>query len=84
MVWLLRVWGGIPLIHTAHSWGGVKNPSRGVNDSPKAEPRRICEQQLSDNADVLVVNTEDEKNELIAHYDANDCHISVITPGADT
>ena len=82
--WLLRDLWGIPLIHTAHTLAAVKNAYRAADDSPESEARRICEQQLSDNADVLVVNTEDEKNELIAHYDANDCHISVITPGADT
>src|SRR5699024_9679858 len=29
-------------------------------------------------------NTEDEKNERIAHHDDNECHITVITAGEDT
>lgn len=82
--WLLRDLWGIPLVHTAHTLAAVKNAYRAADDSPETEARRICEQQLSDNADILVVNTEDEKQELIAHYDAEECHISVITPGADT
>ncbi|APT81738.1 D-inositol-3-phosphate glycosyltransferase [Corynebacterium ammoniagenes] len=82
--WLLRDLWGTPLVHTAHTLAAVKNAYRAADDSPESEARRICEQQLSDNADVLVVNTDEEKSELIAHYDANDCHISVITPGADT
>ncbi|MGO3458296.1 D-inositol-3-phosphate glycosyltransferase, partial [Corynebacterium casei] len=82
--WLLRDLWGIPFVHTAHTLAAVKNAYRAADDSPESEARRICEQQLSDNADVMVVNTEDEKRELIAHYDAQECHIDVITPGADT
>lgn len=82
--WLLRDLWQIPLVHTAHTLAAVKNAHRSVDDAPESEARRICEQQLVDNADVLVVNTQDEKQELIAHYDAQVSKIEVVTPGADT
>ena len=55
--WLLRDLWGIPLIHTAHTLAAVKNASRTADDTLESEARRICEQQLVDNADLLVVNT---------------------------
>lgn len=88
--WLLRDLIRVPLIHTGHTWAAVKNAARlGVAsaddaDSPETEARRICEQQLVDNADVLVVNTPDEITQLGRHYDADPSRIRVVTPGADT
>lgn len=81
--WLLRDLWGIPLVHTAHTLAAVKNHHRSANDTPESEARRICEQQLVDNADVLVVNTQEERNDLVHHYDAVDDIIRVMTPGAD-
>ena len=92
--WLLRDLMRVPLIHTGHTWAAVKNAAhRGINqlagtdndaDSPETEARRICEQQLVDNADVLVVNTPDEITQLSRHYDVDPARIRVVTPGADT
>lgn len=81
--WLLRDIWKIPLVHTAHTLAAVKNSYRAAGDTPESEARRICEQQIVDNADVLVVNTPDETNELIRHYDAEAAKISVISPGTD-
>ncbi|OHF36954.1 D-inositol-3-phosphate glycosyltransferase [Corynebacterium sp. HMSC074A01] len=80
--WLLADLAGIPLVHTGHTWAAVKNAAS--NSETEAEARRICEQQLVDNADCLVVNTEDEIEELARHYDVDPCKIRVVTPGADT
>ncbi|WP_432418614.1 D-inositol-3-phosphate glycosyltransferase [Corynebacterium breve] len=82
--WLLRDLWEIPLIFTGHTWAAVKNAHRSANDSSESEARRICEQQLVDNADVLVVNTDDEINELCTHYDVDASKIDVVTPGANT
>ena len=49
----------------------------------ESEARRICEQQLVDNADLLVVNTEQEARDLAEHYDAECDIIRVVSPGAD-
>ena len=80
--WLLADLAGIPLVHTGHTWAAVKNAY--ATDASESEARRICEQQLVDNAEVLVVNTEDETNELARFYDVDPGKISVVSPGADT
>ena len=80
--WLLADLAGIPLVHTGHTWAAVKNASGA--DSPESEARRICEQQLVDNAEVLVVNTPEETSELARFYDVDPAKISVVSPGADT
>ena len=61
----------------------VKNASRTADDTLESEARRICEQQLVDNADLLVVNTEQEARDLAEHYDAERDIIRVVSPGAD-
>ena len=80
--WLLADLAGIPLVHTGHTWAAVKNAAS--SGAMEGEARRICEQQLVDNAETLVVNTKDEIDELARHYDVDPCKISVVTPGADT
>ncbi|WP_075724544.1 D-inositol-3-phosphate glycosyltransferase [Corynebacterium aquilae] len=77
--WLLRDLWKIPLVHTAHTLAAVKN----LHAGDESEARRICEQQIVDNADVLVVNTEEEKTNLFRHYDADGSKIVVVAPGAD-
>ncbi|QPK83458.1 D-inositol-3-phosphate glycosyltransferase [Corynebacterium qintianiae] len=84
VAWLLADLARVPLIHTGHTWAAVKNAHRSHADEPEGEARRICEQQLVDNADSLVVNTEDEILELARHYDVDPSKIAVVTPGADT
>ena len=79
--WLLADLAHVPLVHTGHTWAAVKNASLA---SAEGEARRICEQQLVDNADALVVNTDNEGAELAAHYDVDPAVITVVTPGADT
>lgn len=82
--WLLRDLWEVPLVHTAHTLAAVKNAYRGENDTPESEARRICEQQLVDNADLLIVNTREETADLVHHYDADSDKIVVVAPGADT
>ncbi|WP_185967238.1 MULTISPECIES: D-inositol-3-phosphate glycosyltransferase [unclassified Corynebacterium] len=82
--WLLRDLWEVPFIHTAHTLASVKNRYREQTLSSESESRRICEQQLVDNADVLVVNTFEETNDLVRHYDATPEKIAVISPGVDT
>lgn len=81
--WLLRDLWHAPLVHTAHTLAAVKNSYRAEDDTPESEARRICEQQLVDNADVLVVNTEEEIKDLVSHYDADRTKVAVVAPGAD-
>ena len=81
--WLLRDLWGVPLVHTAHTLAAVKNAHRTADDTRESEARRICEQQLVDNADLLVVNTKQEAQDLVEHYDADPSRIKVVLPGAD-
>ena len=81
--WLMRDLWCIPLVHTAHTLAAVKHSYRDDEDTPESEARRICEQQLVDNADVLAVNTQEELLDLVNHYDADAARISVVSPGAD-
>ena len=83
VAWLLRDVWQLPWVHTAHTLAAVKNAHLSPGDIPETEARRICEQQLVDNADVLVVNTPQEAEELHRHYDAPSERISVVFPGAD-
>lgn len=80
--WLLSDLIGVPLVHTGHTWAAVKNAAGA--DGAESEARRICEQQLVDNADVLVVNTADETEQLARFYDVDTGKIAVVSPGADT
>lgn len=80
--WLLSDLAGVPLVHTGHTWAAVKNAAGA--DAGESEARRICEQQLVDNAEALVVNTEDETTQLARFYDVDPCKIEVVSPGADT
>ena len=73
----------VPWVHTAHTLAAVKNNSLADDDVREPESRRICEQQIVDNADLLIVNTEAEVADLIAGYDASTCSIEVVAPGAD-
>lgn len=81
--WLLRDLWGVPLVHTAHTWAAVKNLGLAEGDTPEPESRRICEQQIVDNADRIIVNTEEESAALIAAYDADPARLAVVAPGVD-
>lgn len=81
--WLLRDLWRVPLIHTAHTLALVKNKFLAAGDAPEPESRRICEQQIIDNADRLVVNTVAEEENLVNLYDAVAERIEVVAPGAD-
>ncbi|HZK31486.1 MAG TPA: glycosyltransferase, partial [Corynebacterium sp.] len=82
--WLLRDLWEIPLVHTAHTLAAVKNAHLSAGDTPESEARRICEQQLVDNADLLVVNTGEERADMVRHYDAEGAKVRIVPPGADT
>ncbi|MCI6206348.1 MAG: D-inositol-3-phosphate glycosyltransferase [Corynebacterium glucuronolyticum] len=82
--WLLRDLWNVPLVFTAHTLAAVKNAHRTLNDTKESEARRICEQQIIDNADVITANTVEERADLVAHYDADMSKVVVVNPGADT
>jgi D-inositol-3-phosphate glycosyltransferase len=81
--WLAKERWGVPLVHTMHTMGRVKNLSLAPDDRPEPELRIIGEQQVVDAADRLVANTRAERSELVALYDADPALVDVVLPGVD-
>lgn len=83
VAWLLRDLWNIRWVHTAHTLAAVKNNYLASGDEREPESRRICEQQIVDNADLLIVNTQAEVADVEEGYDSHKARIAVVTPGAD-
>ncbi|ORJ61009.1 D-inositol-3-phosphate glycosyltransferase [Mycobacterium simiae] len=81
--WLARDRWAVPLVHTAHTLAAVKNAALAVGDSPEPPLRAVGEQQVVDEADRLIVNTNDEAQQLISIHHANPEAIDVVHPGVD-
>ncbi|MGX9295675.1 D-inositol-3-phosphate glycosyltransferase [Tsukamurella paurometabola] len=81
--WLARDRWGVPLVHTAHTLAAVKNDALAVGDTAEPQARLIGEQQVSDEADRLIVNTEVEAGQLARIHDVPPDRIDVVYPGAD-
>ncbi len=81
--WLAKERWGVPLVHTMHTMGRVKNLSLAPDDRAEPELRIIGEQQVVDAADRLVANTESERAELVTLYDADPALVDVVLPGVD-
>jgi D-inositol-3-phosphate glycosyltransferase len=81
--WLARDRWAVPLVHTAHTLAAVKNAALAVGDSPEPPLRAVGEQQVVDEADRLIVNTEDEARQLISLHHADPDRIDVVHPGVD-
>ncbi|MEV1292396.1 D-inositol-3-phosphate glycosyltransferase [Pseudonocardia sp. NPDC049635] len=82
--WLARDRWGVPLVHTAHTLGKVKNAALAAGDTPEPRVRLIGEDQVVAEADRLVANTEIEAKQLIELYDADPRRTVTIPPGVDT
>jgi len=81
--WLARDRWRVPLIHTAHTLAKVKNEALAAGDRPEPRARVIGEQQVVDEADRLVANTEEEARQLVRHYGADPARTLVVPPGVD-
>ncbi len=81
--WLARDRWGVPLVHTAHTLAAVKNSALADGDSPEPPLRAVGEQQVVDEADRLIVNTNDEAHQLISLHNADPDRIDVVHPGVD-
>ena len=81
--WLARDRWAVPLVHTAHTLAAVKNATLAIGDSPEPPLRAVGEQQVVDEADRLIVNTEDEAQQLISLHHADPDRIDVVHPGVD-
>jgi len=81
--WLARDRWAVPLVHTAHTLAAVKNASLADGDAPEPPLRAVGEQQVVDEADRLIVNTEDEARQLVSLHGADPERIDVVHPGVD-
>lgn len=81
--WLARDRWGVPLVHTAHTLAAVKNSALAAGDCAEPPARLIGEQQVSDEADRFVVNTEVEAGQLSTLHGVPAKRIDVVHPGAD-
>ncbi len=81
--WLARDRWAVPLVHTAHTLAAVKNSALADGDSPEPPLRAVGEQQVVDEADRLIVNTEYEAKQLVTLHRADPERIDVVHPGVD-
>lgn len=81
--WLARDRWAVPLVHTAHTLAAVKNAALAAGDAPEPPLRAVGEQQVVDEADRLIVNTEDEAGQLVSLHGADRSRIDVVHPGVD-
>ncbi|MDG3009951.1 D-inositol-3-phosphate glycosyltransferase [Rhodococcus sp. D2-41] len=81
--WLARDRWGVPLVHTAHTLAAVKNASLAEGDTPEPAARQIGEQQVVDEADRLIANTVEERDQLVSIHGADPEQVDVVAPGAD-
>ena len=81
--WLARDRWAVPLVHTAHTLAAVKNAALADGDAPEPPLRTVGEQQVVDEADRLIVNTDDEARQLISLHHADPARIDVVHPGVD-
>jgi D-inositol-3-phosphate glycosyltransferase len=81
--WLARDRWAVPLVHTAHTLAAVKNAALATGDAPEPPLRAVGEQQVVDEADRLIVNTEDEAQQLVSLHHADQDRIDVVHPGVD-
>ena len=81
--WLARDRWSVPLVHTAHTLAAVKNAALADGDTPEPPLRTVGEQQVVDEADRLIANTEDEAGQLVSLHHADATRIDVAHPGVD-
>jgi D-inositol-3-phosphate glycosyltransferase len=81
--WLARDRWAVPLVHTAHTLAAVKNAALADGDAPEPPLRAVGEQQVVDEADRLIVNTESEAHQLVSLHNADPRRIDVVHPGVD-
>ena len=69
--WLASERWAVPLVHTMHTLGRVKNLNLAAGDAPEPDMRLIGEQQVVDVAKRLIANTQIEATELASFYSAD-------------
>jgi D-inositol-3-phosphate glycosyltransferase len=73
----------VPLVHSAHTLGRVKNLFLAPGDSPEPEVRLLGEDRVIRAADVLVASTDGEVEQLTRLYRAPHDRVKTFHPGVD-
>ncbi|QGK71678.1 D-inositol-3-phosphate glycosyltransferase [Allosaccharopolyspora coralli] len=81
--WLARERWGVPLVHTVHTLAKVKNAALASGDTPEPRVRVVGEEQVVDDADRIVANTDLEARHLVELYGADPDTIATVPPGVD-
>lgn len=79
----LRAEWETPWAHTAHTLAAVKNRRLAPGDRPEPALREMIEAEIARSADLLVVSTESEGEELRRAYGARADRVVVVAPGVD-
>lgn len=74
---------GLPSVNSFHTLGRVKDLHQTRGASQSSRYRLATEKQVIDGSDRIIVSTEAEKRELIAHYGARSTDICVALPGVN-
>lgn len=81
---LARERWGVPLVHSFHTLGRVKNRSLATGDAPEPAIRIAGEQRVVQAADGILAPTPGEAAELVQLYGARPSRVRVVPPGVDT
>jgi D-inositol-3-phosphate glycosyltransferase len=79
---LAKRWG-LPLVHSHHTLGKVKNRALAPGDKPEPLIRLSGEADVIDAANVLVASTEQEREQLALLYGAPPDRVKWLHPGVD-
>lgn len=74
---------GVPLVHSAHTLGKVKNANLAPGDAPEPAARLHGEERVVAAADRLLAPTPVEARELVELYGAASGRVHVVQPGVD-
>lgn len=74
---------GIPLVHSMHTMGRVKNLSLAAGDHAESSARISAESEIVRLSRRLVANTAQERDELVGLYGADPARVDVVHPGVD-
>jgi D-inositol-3-phosphate glycosyltransferase len=74
---------GVPLIHSMHTLGKVKNLALAAGDCAEPDARLRGEGEVVAAADRLVANTTEEADQLISLYGASPGRVRTVSPGVD-
>lgn len=80
---LVRERRGIPVVHSMHTLGRVKNLSLAAGEPAEPTGRITAESEIVRLADRLVANTARERDELVELCGADAGRVDVVHPGVD-